>query len=385
MTLRTGNPKDAGMSHEGIKMAEAIVQRLVDNGNTPSVVELIARDGIIVSHKAFGTNGTEEGSGPLSVDAVFPAFSITKSFTAACVMMLVEQGLIGLNRPVSEYLPHFKKDDTEVICVHHLLTHTSGLTDNAVHEFQQRDQDNIQLPDEWKGSWLKEIVYYAGICPLINKPGAVMSYCSAGYDVLGSVIEKVSGISYVEFVQTNLFRPLGMKDSCFIPTDEIKKRIVKRNAPALWHDWITSEECINGASPSGGALTTAMDTAIFCSMLQNMGNYGGIRVLSPASVKEMTRNHIPGISSEYRGEAFPEASWGLGLGINGTKKDGGDLFSKEAYSHWGAAGAFFCVDPVYRTIQIYFSVEVDHQVAFKQIYADAFNNAAIAAIEATAF
>jgi len=265
-------------------------------------------------------------------------------------MMLVEQGKVGLNRSVSEYLPEFATGEHAAICVHHLLTHTSGLN---------HDES----------------------LPPTHKPGEVMEYSSRGCRMLGDIIAAASGVPYVEFVGKNLFQPLGMKDSCFIPTDEIKKRIVRRNAPALWHEWINSEDSLNGTSPAGGALSTVMDVAIFCQMLQNMGSYNGVRILSPVSVKEMTRNHIPGISSEYRGEVFPEAYWGLGFGINGTKKDGGDLFSAQAYSHWGAAGVFFCVDPVYRTIQIFFCVEVDHQLAFKQIYADAFNNAALAAIE----
>lgn len=127
--------------------------------------------------------------------------------------------------------------------------------------------------------------------------------------------------------------------------------------------------------------TTAMDLAIFSYMFQNKGSYNGKRILSPVSVAEMTKNHIPGVSSEYRGEVFPEASWGYGWGINGTKKDGGDLFSPLAYSHWGAAGVFFCIDPVYETIQIFLSVEIDHHNPFKDIYADCFNNSALAVIE----
>jgi CubicO group peptidase (beta-lactamase class C family) len=377
MVLRTGTPEEAGMSSAGVKRAEDVVQRLVDTGNTPSVVALIARDGIIVSHKAYGTNGTADGAEPLKADAVFPMYSITKSFTAVCVMMLVEQGKIGLNRPISEYLPAFGTEDKAGICVHHLLTHTSGLDDDAAAQYLEKNKDNLQIPEEWHG---KEHLYCLAVCPPAHKPGTVMSY-SGAYNLLGDIIEKASGMPYVGFVEKRLFQPLGMKDSCYLPPDDIKKRLVKRDPPALWHEWLNSEESINNTSAAGGALSTVMDTTIFCNMLQNMGIYNGIRILSPVSVKTLTQNHIPGVSSEYRGEVFPEAYWGLGFGINGTKKDGGDLFSPEAYSHWGAAGVFFCVDPTYRTIQIYFSVEVDHQVAFRQIYADAFNNAALAAIE----
>ncbi len=380
MELRYGKPEEVGMSTAGVERVEQAVQRLIDNGNTPSVVELIARDGIIVSHKAFGTNGMEEGAEPLALDAVFPVCSITKTFTAVCVMMLVEEGLIGLNRPVWEYLPEFGAGEKKEICIHNLLTHTSGIDDEKLNEFIQRNKDIINIPPNWQGSYDKEKVYYASIAPLAAKAGTVMSYCGTGFSILSLIMEQVTGISYAQFVEERLFKPLGMKDSCFVPSDEIRARLVKRKAPAIFDEWLNSEDCINNTSPAGGALTTVMDTAIFCSMLQNMGTYNGVRILSPVSVKEMTRNHIPGIASEYRGEFFPEAYWGLGFGINGTKKDGGDLFSPMAYSHWGAAGVFFCVDPEYRTIQIYYSVEVDHHRPFLDIYADSFNNAALAAI-----
>jgi CubicO group peptidase (beta-lactamase class C family) len=208
-----------------------------------------------------------------------------------------------------------------------------------------------------------------------------MSYCSFGYRLLGEIIHRASGKTYEEFVQERLFTPLGMKDSYLAVPASVKDRVVKRESPAIFHEWLSSERSLASVSPAGGMYTTVMDMAIFCSMLQNMGSYNGVRILSPVSVYEMTRNHIPGITSAYRGEFFPEAYWGLGFGINGTKKDGGDLFSPEAYSHWGAAGVFFCVDPKYRTIQIYFSVEVDHNMPFRNIYADSFNNAAIAAID----
>jgi CubicO group peptidase (beta-lactamase class C family) len=123
-----------------------------------------------------------------------------------------------------------------------------------------------------------------------------------------------------------------------------------------------------------------MDLAVFGQMFLNGGIYNGVRFLSPVTVKEMTRNQIPGVSSQYRDEVFPEAYWGYGWAINGSKRDGGDLFSPEAYSHWGAAGPFLCVDPIYQTVTVHLSVELDHQKPFKNMYVDYFNNTVLAAI-----
>lgn len=384
MKLRYGNPEEVGMSKERILNAEGVVQRLVETGNTPSAITLIARDGVIVSHKAFGTNGTTIGAEELSVDSIFPVCSITKSITAVCLMMLVEEGLVSLNRPINEYIPELLKEDKKEIRVHHLLTHTSGLTDDQIHDFYEENKDQIEVPQnhyaELDKEWF-EYLYISCQTPLATKPGTVMSYCSFGYRLIGEIIERVSGKTFETFVKTRLFSPLGMNDSYLAVPESVKERVVKREEPAIFSEWLTSESSLQSTSPAGGMFTTVMDMAILCQMLLNKGSYGDVRILSPITVEHMTKNYIPGVSSAYRGEFFPEAYWGLGLGINGTKMDGGDLFSPEAYSHWGAAGVFFCVDPVYRTVQVFFSVEVDHNRPFLNIYADAFNNAALAAIE----
>jgi CubicO group peptidase (beta-lactamase class C family) len=384
MELRYGSPEEVGMSKEGITRVEDVVKRLVDTNNTPSVVTLVARDGVIVSHKAFGTNGTNEDAKPLTTDALFPVCSITKSITAVCIMMLVEEGLVGLNRPVYEYIREMDQEDKKEIKVHHLLTHTSGMTDEDLDTYYSQNKETASIP---QNEYYKEnpdnyrYFYLSCHAPLHDKPGTVMSYFSFGYKLLGVIIERVTGKSFERFVKERLFNPLGMKDSYIVVPESVRERVVKREAPAIFYEWLTSENSLNSTSPAGGMYTTAMDLAIFCQMLLNKGTYGSVRILSPISVIEMTRNHIPGVASAYRGEFFPEAYWGLGFGINGTKKDGGDLFSPYAYSHWGAAGVFFCVDPVYRTVQIYFSVELDHNRPFLNICADSFNNAVLAAIE----
>lgn len=386
MIIKYGNPEEVGMSSLGIKRCEDAVTRLVDIGNTPSVVTLVARRGVIVSHKAFGKNGSEHDSLPMEIDSIFPICSMTKVITATCIMMLVEEGLVSLNRAVAEYIPIFKGKGKEDICVHHLLTHTSGLKEDDVYEYcdKKREQCVIEIPPckSNQDKYLNESLYLIQDMQIWKEPGKVMSYSSFGYQLLGEIISKVTGKSYDEFVKERLFKPLGMNDSYFTVPDYAKGRVVKRNAQtAFAGEWLTSEESLKSTSASGGMYTTAMDLAIFSCMFLNKGSYNGKRILSPVSVSEMTKNHIPGVSSDYRNEFFEEAYWGYGWAINGTKKDGGDLFSPLAYSHWGAAGVFLCIDPVYETIQIYLSVQINQQNTLKNIYADSFNNSALAAIE----
>ncbi len=172
-----------------------------------------------------------------------------------------------------------------------------------------------------------------------------------------------------------------MNDSYFKVPQAERHRIVKRSPEDPCAEWLETDEMIDSVSPSAGIYSSVMDLAIFAQMFLNKGTYGDQRILSPISIKEMTKNHIPGVSSVYRDETFPEASWGYGWSINGNKKDGGDLFSQQAYSHWGAAGVFVAVDPVYEIVLIHFTIERDLEKPFKNMYTDHFNNVVLDAIE----
>lgn len=346
MELRTGLPEEAGMSPERVDRIHQLAASMVEDHITPAEVYLVARKGMIVAHRSYGKLTPHDDSIELPIDALFPICSITKTITAACIMILVEQGSIGLNRPVCDYLPGFAGSGKEGVRVHHLLTHTSGLNGDE----------------------------------MTAKPGEKMSYSGYGYDVLGEIIQRISNLSYTDFAKEHVFDPLGMKDSFFNVPQSERHRIVKRSPEDPCAEWLETEEFRNSASPSGGMYSTAYDLAIFGQMFLNKGVYGGRRILSPLSVMEMTKNQIPGISSEYRDEVFPEAYWGYGWAINGDKRDGGDLFSPQAYSHWGAGGPFIAVDPAYDIVTVYFNVERDLQKPFKNMYADYFNNTVLAAI-----
>ncbi|WP_165763883.1 serine hydrolase domain-containing protein [Halalkalibacter urbisdiaboli] len=383
MDLHKGSIEEAGMSYNGVVNIHKTAARLVEEGITPAQVTLAARKGVIVHHQALGKLSPESNSPPLHEDALFPLCSISKPVTATCIMILVEKGLVGLNRPVSDYLPEFQGEGKKDVRIYHLLTHTSGILDDDLYVHMEKTKDSMTIPpcDEDQDPWIHEKLYRGFLAPLWKKPGTVMSYSSYSYELLGEIVRRISKKSLDQFAKENIFQPLGMNSTFFAVPESEMYRIVKRSPTALCAEWLNDERHPSSTSASGGLYSTAMDIAIFTQMFINKGIYNGQRILSPVSVKEMTRNHIPGVAAEYRDEYFPEAYWGLGWAINGDKKDGGDLFSPLAFSHWGAAGVFICGDPVYDTVQIYLSVEIDHQKPFKNIYADLFNNAVLAAIE----
>ncbi|MBY3619834.1 beta-lactamase family protein [Acinetobacter sp. CUI P1] len=374
--------EQAGVSAYGVERIRIAAAQMVEDNITPAQVIVAARKGTLLVHQANGKFGPEPGAAELTVDAIYPICSITKLFTATAIMMLMEQGKVGLNRPVCDYIPEFTGEGKTKVCVHHLLTHTSGLEGEVIWQNGQAKQEQGDYPPHEPNQDPDQHKYlYGGYdAPLSNEPGKVMSYCGYGYELLGEIIRRVSGQAYDVFLKETIFQPLGMENTYYRVPMKVRDQVVRRAPEAACAEWVDSENNLNSVSAGGGAYSTAMDLAVFGQMFLNGGIYNGVRLLSPVTVKEMTRNQIPGVSSQYRDEVFPEAYWGYGWAINGTKRDGGDLFSPEAYSHWGAAGPFLCVDPIYQTVTVHLSVELDHQKPFKNMYVDYFNNTVLAAI-----
>ena len=368
MLLRAGTPKEVGMSASRV---QEIVQRAgewVAHGITPALVLLVARRGVIVLHQAFGRLTSDDDASPVQRDTIYPITSLTKPITATVVMSLVEDGILSLQRPVSDYISEFVGEGKQAVMVHHLLTHTSGLRDEDVLAHAAKRKDSVSVPrsEETQHPWINESLWLRYDAPLWKVPGVEMCYSNFGYNLLGEIVRRVSGQSLAKLARDRIFQPLGMEDTFYIVPESVRHRIVRRPRDAPY--------TVGAAGPglgtreheelpwaSGGVYSTAMDMAIFAQMFLNRGSYGDARILSPASVSEMTRNQIPGIGSRFGDEFFPEASWGLGWGIRGNKKAlrYGSPHSPETFSHQGAGGAFFWVDPVYDLVGVYFSVVLE--------------------------
>jgi CubicO group peptidase (beta-lactamase class C family) len=364
--LRHGTPQEAGMSPQRVQYVANLAAGWVEQGVTPALVVLAARRGIVVLHEAYGRMGPEEDAPPLQRDAIFPLASITKVITATAAMILVEDGLLGLNRPVQWYLPEFVGEGKEAVMVHHLLTHTSGLCDEEAKDLdlnafsEKKEWLSIPPCEETQHPRLHEYLSLRYDVPLCKPPGAEMSYCTYGYELLGEIVRRVSGRSLAGFCQERIFQPLGMADTHYIVPDSVTHRIVRRPSDAPFADVLSTFNLEETPWAGGGVYSTAMDTAKFGQIFLNRGIYGGARVLCPASVAEMTRNQIPGISARFGNQFFPEASWGLGWSVHGNKKSvgyNGILQSPQAFAHGGAGGVLVWVDPAYEIVGAYFSVQ----------------------------
>lgn len=405
MKLRPGDPEEVGMSAQRVRHIVDLAEGWVAQGITPALVVLVARKDVIVAHEAFGRLTPEEDSPPLKLDTIYPLCSLSKPIVATAAMLLVEDGLLGLNRPVSWYIPEFVGEGKDAVMVHHLLTHTSGLRDQEADahaekkgwsaeipsvdevEYQYppdkkylalryKGPVEIPLPDETQHPLISEYLFFRYDAPLWKPPGAEMSYCNYGYELLGEIVRRVSGMSLDDFARERIFEPLGMKDTCYIVSDSVRHRVVERPQDKPFA-WIQNRAFQETPWARGGVHSTTMDMAIFGQMFLNRGTYGGARILSPASVAEMTRNQIPGISSRSFDEFFPEATWGFGWNVHEGKKDRGTLHSPKAFCHGGAGGVFLWVDPVYEIVGVYFSVQLGEWYAMNF---DLFMNAVTAAV-----
>jgi CubicO group peptidase (beta-lactamase class C family) len=387
MKLRPGNPDEAGMSARRVQHIAHLAQGWVERDITPSLVVLAARRGVIVLHEAFGYLGPEPDAPALTRDAIFPLTSISKPITATAAMVLVEDGLLGLNRPVAEYIPEFTGEGKNAVMVHHLLTHTSGLRGEDLDTHAETRKGSVAIPpaEATQHPLVHEHLFLRYDAPLWKPPGVEMSYANFNYDLLGEIVRRVSGRSLADLAQERIFAPLGMTDTCYIVPNVVRPRIVMRPADAPEREWLESNEMLETPWPAFGVFSTAMDMAIFGQTFLNGGSYGEARILSPATVAEMTRNQIPGIGARYFfDQIFPEASWGYGWDILANKKSlfFGSLYSPAAFEHPGSGGVCLWVDPGYDLVIVYFSVVPRNRPGedLPDWRADLFTNAVTAAV-----
>jgi CubicO group peptidase (beta-lactamase class C family) len=359
---------------------------------TPSLVVLIARKGVIVLHEAFGKLAPEPNSLLLPRDAIFPIASISKLFTATAAMILVDDGLLGLNRPVQEYVPEFEGEGKQEVMVHHLLNHTSGLRDDDVNAYleQKLASGQITAPPDVDDRRLdrRRLVQYfsqAYDAPLGFRLSAEMSYCNHGYLLLGKIVERVSDRRLATFVQDRILAPLGLSDTAYGVADSARARYVRRN-PDSPAGFLDDPDLIRHLGAAGGICSTAYDLATFGQLFLNRGHYGGSRILSAAAVAEMTRNQTAGIAATHEGQYWPESSWGFGWDVHNQKRALREpsLYSPRAISHSGMGSTHLVVDPDYDLVTVYLSVHLGAlpSTATPLRRADLFVDAAIAAIDA---
>ncbi|RLD20234.1 MAG: serine hydrolase [Bacteroidetes bacterium] len=374
--LTEGIAAEEGMSEERLARIDAMCIEAVRDGDIPGVVALVARNGKIVYHKAFGF-ADNVSKRNMKVDDIFRIASQTKAITATAVMMLWEEGMFRLDDPISKYIPEFEnmevldslieKDTTYLatpvdkkITIRHLITHTSGIGYGVIDgdERIRKIYDKAGMTDLFttKGTKIEDVVKKLAKLPLHHNPGEDFTY-SLGLDVLGYFIEVVSGMPLDEFFRTRIFDPLGMDDTWFYLPESKYGRLVSvqekkdekwNKYPATFYD---PDYPIKGEGSffSGGAglSSTAKDYATFLQMYLNGGELNGVRILSRTTVQAIMGNQIGDIwgdAGRYYGLAFAV--------INQKGQDKGGQGSIGTFSWGGYFNTMYFADPQEQIIGI---------------------------------
>ncbi|HEY8459342.1 MAG TPA: serine hydrolase domain-containing protein [Blastocatellia bacterium] len=377
-------PEEVGMASSRLAHIRSVMNRHVAEKRIPGAIGLIARRGKIAYQETFGMADVEAGK-PMRIDTIHRIYSMSKPITSVAVMMLYEEGKFQLNDPVAKYLPEFAKMQVGIeekdpqtgnltlktapakrpITVRDLLRHTAGLTYGVFGDtLVDREYRKAKILSDLN---LAEFVTNLSKIPLLYEPGSRWHY-SVSVDVLGRLVEVLSGKSFDQFLQERIFAPLDMRDTGFyVPADK-KDRLAKLYRPTRDGKvqpaaiCSTRQECLEkfpNAAPSflepptmlsggGGLVSTTYDYLRFCQMLLNQGQYGGKRLLSRKTVQLMSSDHlgtIPGMG--------PGVGFGLGFAVSKAPGEAGMMGSPGEYNWGGAAGTRFWIDPQEEMIGVF--------------------------------
>jgi CubicO group peptidase (beta-lactamase class C family) len=376
-------PEAVGLSSARLaRLDQLMASRYVDGGHLPGLITQVYRQGELVHTGIAGWMDIERGS-PMREDAIFRIYSMTKPITAVALMMLVEEGLIGLDDPVHAYIPAWKNlgvyasgvatllanqpptflttPTARPMKVVDLVTHTSGLTygflmrtsvDSAYRRARVAD---FQTP-----GGLETMVEQLATLPLEFSPGTAWNY-SVSIDVMGYLVEKLSGQRFGEFLRTRLFEPLGMTDTAFYCPEEKVDRFTSCYQPAPGGGLAVQDDGQKSTyatppsleSGGGGLVSSARDYMRFCRMMVHGGVLDGVRILSPKTVALFSLNHLEGggeLAAMAPAGAFSESGYNgigfsIGCGVNidvaRTRLPG----TLGEYFWGGAASTAFWIDP----------------------------------------
>ena len=321
--LRTARAESVGMSNERLARIKPLLQRYVDEGKIAGIQTLIARKGKIVHFEQVGKLDLDTGS-DLKDDSLFRIYSMTKPITTTAAMILYEEGKLQLDDPVDKYLPAFKNqkvlidgqlvDATHAITIRELMSHTAGLTYGIfgnspidqkyrIAMFGEDHQFNFSNTtinaDGNKIKSLDDLVNAIGPIPLQYQPGTQWVY-SLSVDILGAVIEKVSGQPLDVFMAERLFEPLRMNDTFFeVPKEKIQRFGTLQVKDATGKLMVIDRPKTSGFSNNvtffsggGGLVSSAMDYLRYSQMMLNGGELNGTRILSPTTIDLMTRDQL---------------------------------------------------------------------------------------------
>lgn len=357
----------------------------------PGAVMQIAREGEVVYEKALGVQDPGTGT-PMSIDSIFRIYSMTKPIVSLATMMLVEQGRILLSDPISKFLPELRRlkvgvektdakgapvlelvDTLQPITVQDLLRHTSGFTygifgDSLVKaEYRKSGIGNPRATSD-------EFIRTLAQLPLVAQPATVWEY-SHSTDVLGVMLERITGQSLDELLKERILAPLGMRETGFWVEPEHHHRI----AEAFAVDPVTGADVKlnqprrrpNFLGGGGGMMSTLHDYQRFAQMLLNGGELDGVRLVSRKTLQYMASDHLVDLPHARTGPSYlPGAGYGFGLGFAVRTSAGGAIMpgSVGDFTWSGLAGTYFWIDPQEKFMAIYLMQAPEQRTHYRQLF-----------------
>ena len=382
--LPRATPEDIGLSTAGLERLGRALQGEVERGLVPGAVALIARRGQLAYFESFGQRDPASGA-PMATDSIFRIYSMTKPIVSVAAMMLWEEGRFLLSDPIAKYLPELgnvrvaveqgadigQVDAERPITIQDLLRHTSGLTyefrgNGPVHKMYtaariySRDQTNADQVER------------LGKLPLLHQPGTKWEY-SRSTDVVGRLIEVLSGISLGQFLQQHLFAPLGMADTAFHVPVPLQARLAEGFAKdpetGSGVQLINVKSAPKFESGGGGLVSTAADYARFLQMLLSLGRLDGVRYLSRKTIELMTSDHLGRITGAPD-LLLPGYGFGLGFAVRLQPGIAHVPGSVGQYFWGGLAGTTFWVDPAEQLFAILMIQAPGQRDYFRTLFRD---------------
>ena len=347
-------PEEAGYDSGRIAVLNGHFLRMIEKKEIEGAAYCISRRGKIIACNSMGTAHYFDGPGDMRPDTVHGIASISKTFTAAAVMKLAEDGLLRLDMRVGDILPQFAAAPFDQITLFHLLTHTSGLQPDGGC-FPEEDSPSPwayieEAAKNWKAGEKFDWLTPALSCGMRREPGKEWQYCSFGFAVLGAVIGKVSGMKAENYIDENILKPLGLQDTFFLPAkaDKIKrinllaeeeKEEIERSAdsssqiPTVWEQI---------PQTGGGRFSTPCDLIRFANMMLGMGTWNGVRILGRKTVEKMTASSLFQVPDYCWGANEPDRKYAIGF----DRREGpGFHYSKGTYMHEGSGSCSLVIDP----------------------------------------
>ncbi len=335
-------PEDLHIDPRRLQVAYDLMTKWTTGPNAPvpGGAILVGRAGKALAPHYFGKHGPEADAEPIRRDALFYMASVTKPVIYLSALILVERGLLNLSDRVTRYLPEYTGEGKEPTQIIHLFTHTSGLPDELPKNADLRRQ---HAP-------LSRFVTESLKADLLFKPGTKYSYASCGTLLVAEIVQRLSGRSIQEFVRREIIDPLGLKSTGLGSQGFARERIVRATVPDYqkggedfgWNSKYWQEF----GSPAGGLFSTPEDYAVICALMLNGGKWGGVRLLSSATVRMMTTNRLndlPDLPEPIR----RTQPWGLGWRMNhpGMPDSWSDLLDRHVFGHTGSVGNVVWMDP----------------------------------------